>query len=158
MNLLVWQQQQASNTPPEVCPSFSPFPQPLLCPSIPCYPSRSHPLIRCALRQVPGSFLVRGAVGPPSVALNGEFHPSGELSGGMPVYRRGGEGEEVWMEFWASTKEWLVRGQGDRGSSRAWATLKTDPPRLPYQHHQYIVLVVGPREGREGQWHSLGWC
>lgn len=58
--------------------------------------------------------------------VNGVFDPTGELSGGRPVYRKRGNGE-VFIHFWLETKKWIVAKASSVGKDRiGWAFMCFD--------------------------------
>ena len=56
--------------------------------------------------------------------VNGVFEPTGELSGGWPLYRKRGDGDK-WIHFWPETKQWIVTDTSSKGKdSDGWAVIK----------------------------------
>ena len=50
--------------------------------------------------------------------VNGVFEPTGELSGGWPLYRKRGDGDK-WIHFWPATKQWIVTNTASKGKDAA---------------------------------------
>ena len=89
------------------------------------------------LAQTPVPITIAGAQGRNAGIINGNYDPTEESTGDMPVYAKRGGG--VWLEYWAPTKRWIVRTTEFRGTDKGQAKLlhpdwarTTDLPRLPH--------------------------
>ena len=83
---------------------------------------------------------ISGARGVNASSINGTYDPEEGLTEGMPVYRKRGDGDK-WLEYWCPIKKWMVRPSNSRGTARGWATLLSDPPRLPEDTHGAVWEV-----------------
>ncbi len=73
---------------------------------------------------------IAGAGGPGAWRVNGVFDPVDGVSEGMPVYRKRDDAD-WWLEYDATNRQWVVTRTKSRGTGAGWASLRSDPPRLP---------------------------
>ena len=69
-----------------------------------------------------------GAVGSYAGYINGFYEPIDELVGNASVYKKLGDGIDVWIEYSATIGRWLVRTTADRGTDKGYARA-ISPPR-----------------------------
>ena len=70
-----------------------------------------------------------GAVGSHAGRINGFYEPIDELVGNASVYKKLGDGVDVWIEYYATTGRWYVRPTANRGTNRGYAQATISPPR-----------------------------
>ena len=70
-----------------------------------------------------------GASGEYSHRINGYYEPIDEIVGNATVYKKMGDGANMWIEYYAGTRQWYVKPTSDRGTSRGWATATISPAR-----------------------------
>ena len=73
---------------------------------------------------------ISGAEGKNAWRVNGVFDPVEGVSEGMPVYRKRDDAD-LWLEYYAPRRQWIVTDTEDRGTGAGSAWLSSDPPRLP---------------------------
>ena len=74
------------------------------------------------------------------MAVNGVYEPTSKLSGGMPVYRKVGDGER-WLWFYAPKSQWQVTRTANRGNGLAAAYCAVPLPCVP-QDCGHVASIV----------------
>ena len=72
---------------------------------------------------------ISGATGSTAGSVNGYYEPIDEIVGNATVYKKMGDGADVWVEYYAGTGEWFVKSSSSRGASRGWAKAIISPAR-----------------------------
>jgi len=82
---------------------------------------------------------ISGATGNNAALVNGLFELTGEISGGMPVYKK--QGDEQWLEYFVSTCRWMSRSTARKGQTNNSC-------------HAYVdcAICVLPDEAPTGAW------
>ena len=70
-----------------------------------------------------------GATGKYAHSINGYYEPIDEILGNATVYKKMGDGTDVWIEYHAGTGKWIVRRTSDRGTCWGFATATISPAR-----------------------------
>ena len=70
-----------------------------------------------------------GAVGSSAGSINGFYEPIDELVGNASVYKKLGDGIDVWIEYYAPYGRWYVRPTASRGTGSGYAQATISPPR-----------------------------
>ena len=70
-----------------------------------------------------------GATGDNAHSINGYYEPIDEIVGNATVYKKMGDGADMWIEYYAGTGKWYVKPTSDRGTNRGWATATISPAR-----------------------------
>ena len=70
-----------------------------------------------------------GATGDHAHSINGYYEPIDEIVGNATVYKKMGEGADVWIEYYAAKGQWIVRPTSYRGTARGCATATISPAR-----------------------------
>ena len=73
-----------------------------------------------AVRSTTLSINIRGATGVNASNVNGNYDPTDQLSGGMPLYRKRGDADK-WIEYMPGNRQWIVKPTSDRGKNSGWA-------------------------------------
>ena len=81
-------------------------------------------------RQLDVRVSIAGVTGPQETAVNGVYEPTSELSGGMPVYRKVGDGDR-WLWFYAPKSQWQVTRTANMGTGLAAAYCVVPLPCMP---------------------------
>ena len=82
----------------------------------------------CVCEQAARRLTISGAEGDNAKHINGLYEPVDE---GRGVAYRKREDSDMWLEWYAPAKRWIVRSTRSRGTISGWASLVCDPPRLP---------------------------
>ena len=61
-----------------------------------------------------------GATGIHSHSINGYYEPIDEIVGNATVYKKMGDGADIWIEYHAGTGTWFVRDLDHRGFESDW--------------------------------------
>jgi hypothetical protein len=85
-------------------------------------------MLVCVCEQAARRLTISGAEGNNARRINGTYVPVDE---GRGVAYRQAEDPDMWLEWHAPDKKWIVRAARRRGTDRGWAYLLCDPPRLP---------------------------
>ena len=72
---------------------------------------------------------ISGATGSTAGSINGFYEPMDEIVGNATVYKKMGDGANVWVEYHAGTGEWFVKSSSSRGAGRGWAKAIISPAR-----------------------------
>ena len=75
---------------------------------------------------------ITGATGTEADKINGTYNPTDELSGEMPVYVKVGS-SNMWLEYHAATKQWMVKPTSDKGKNSASASCAVPAQCLPQE-------------------------
>ena len=70
-----------------------------------------------------------GATGGNAHSINGYYEPIDEIVSNATVYKKMGDGANIWIEYYAGTGKWIVRNTSDRGTGRGWAAATISPAR-----------------------------
>ena len=70
-----------------------------------------------------------GAVGSWAGSINGFYEPIDELVGNASVYKKLGDGVDVWIEYYALRGRWFLRPTASRGTGSGYAYATISPPR-----------------------------
>ena len=62
-----------------------------------------------------------GATGDHAHSINGYYEPIDEIVGNATVYKKMGDGADIWIEYHYSIRKWLVRDSDHRGFESEWA-------------------------------------
>ena len=98
------------------------------------------------IQQGPANATVRiiGATGAAATAINGDYQPTSELSGEMPVYVKVGDDSKC-LEFYAPQKQWHVKPVTSKGKNDCWANCPVTSKCLPQDcpAGKWLVVIDG---------------
>lgn len=77
------------------------------------------------------SLTITGAQGPNAGLINGTYDPAEGSTGAMPHFKRRGP-RDGRLVFRASNNKWWVQSAEKKGKASGYASLRSDPPRLPH--------------------------
>ena len=84
--------------------------------------------------------------------MNGVYDKTDDLAGGLPIYSRRGLDEYgfQWiMEYCFARKEWQIKSLEYKGSNRAGARVRCDPPVLPHLNKEVLNVADQDAPGAE---------
>ena len=70
-----------------------------------------------------------GATGDNAHRINGYYEPIDEIVGNASVYKKMGDGADMWIEYDAAKGKWFVKQTSSRGKGKGWATATISPAR-----------------------------
>lgn len=77
------------------------------------------------------SIKISNAAGSVGNQVNGYYDPTEELCGGWVRYKKRGERENVWMEYFAEKGQWHVKPASSKMTTNAWAYATCKPAMAP---------------------------
>ena len=80
----------------------------------------------------PGSVQIVGAMGPNAGAINGMYEATPEVSGGMRVYAKVGDGDML-LEYRAAKSQWQVKSTAHKGKDTCFALCAVPAKCLPQE-------------------------
>ena len=70
-----------------------------------------------------------GATGDKARRINGYYEPIDEIVGNASVYKKMGDGANMWIEYHTGFGAWYVKPANDRGEGRGMAKATISPAR-----------------------------
>ena len=74
-----------------------------------------------------------GATGKSGYSINGYYEPIDEIVGNASVYKKMGDGANMWIEYDASTGIWFVKSTSFRGKGNIGCASATISPARPLE-------------------------